>query len=70
MDTELDALKTSAKKAAHKAAETTGKFIGNKIADKIVKQKPVIDENSRNVEKIIIPPVKREEILNELRQVL
>ena len=28
------------------------------------------DENSRNVEEIIIPPEKREEIFNELRQVL
>ena len=32
--------------------------------------KPVIDENSRNAEEIIIPPEKREKILNELRQVL
>ena len=28
------------------------------------------DANSRNVEEIIIPPEKREEILNELRHVL
>ena len=27
-----------------------------------------MDENSRNVEEIIIPPEKREEILNELRK--
>ena len=38
--------------------------------DKIAKQKPVIDENSKNLEEIVIPPEKREEILNELRQVL
>ena len=31
--------------------------------------KPVSDENSRNVEEIIIPPEKREEILNQLREV-
>ena len=57
----------------HKAAEVTGKFLGNKIADtvtkssddKIVKQKSVIDEDSRNVEEIITPPEKREEILNK-----
>ena len=30
----------------------------------------VIDENLRNVEEIINLPEKREEILNELRQVL
>ena len=35
-----------------------------------MKIKPVIDENFRNVEEIIISPEKREEILNELRQVL
>ena len=28
------------------------------------------DENSRNVEEIVIPPEKRDEISNELRQIL
>ena len=66
MDTRLDALKTAFKKIVHK----TGEFLGNKIADavtelsdyKVVKQKPA--------EEIIILPEKREEILNELREVL
>ena len=57
-------------KVAHKAAEATGKFIGNKIANKIEKPKLLPDENSRNVEEVIIPPEQREKILNELRQVL
>ena len=57
------------KKVAHKAAEPTGQFIGNKIANKIVKPKPVLDMNSRNVKEMIIPPEKRGELLNELRQV-
>ena len=35
-----------------------------------MKPKPVPDENSRDVAEIVIPPEKREEILNELRQVL
>ena len=61
----LDALKSSSTKLVHKT-----QFIGNKIADEIVKPKPVLDENSRNTEEIIIPPEKREEILNKLRQVL
>ena len=52
-----NALKTASK---NEAAEATGEFIGNKIPDKIVKP----------VEEMIIPPEKREEILNELRQVL
>ena len=40
------------------------------MTDKIVKPKYVINENSRNVEELIAPPEKREEILNKLRQVL
>ena len=35
-----------------------------------MKTKPVIDENLRNVEEIIIPPEKREEIFNKFRQIL
>ena len=35
-----------------------------------MKPKPVADENSRNIEKIIIIPEKREAILNEWMQVL
>ena len=62
--------KNVSKKIVQKAVEPTSEFIGNKIADKIVKQKHVVDENPRNVEEIIIPPEKREEILNELRQLL
>ena len=69
LDTGLDSLKTASKKVVHKAAEAIGEFIGVKIADKIV-PKHVIDENPRNVEEIIIPPEKREKILNELRQIL
>ena len=67
--TGLDALKVAFKKEVHKVAEATGEFIGNKIADKIIKQKPVIDENSRNVEEIVTPQEKIQEIFNELRQV-
>ena len=78
LDTGLHSLKTASKTLINKAAEATGEFIGNKAADavaelnddKIVKTKHLIDENSRSVENIIIPPEKREEILNESRQVL
>ena len=35
-----------------------------------MKAKPVIDENSENVEEIIVAPEKWEKILNKLRQVL
>ena len=67
MDTGLDVLKPDSKKVVHKATEATCEFIGNKISYKIVKPKHVIDENPRNVEEIIIPSEKREEILNEVR---
>ena len=64
--TGLNAVKTASKKGAHKA----GEFIGNKIEDvvtksndnKIVKQEPV--------EEIIIPPEKKDESLDKLREVL
>ena len=68
--TGLDALKTISKTVINKAAEATGEFRGKKAADKIVKPEPVPDKNSKNVEEIIIPPEKREEVLNELRQEL
>ena len=70
LGTALDAVKTASKKVAHKA----GQFLGNKIADAVTKSsddkivKP--DENPRNIEKIIIPLEKRDEILNKLRKVL
>ena len=35
-----------------------------------MKRKSIVDENSRHVEDINIPPEKRQEILNELRQLL
>ena len=54
MNTGLYSLKTASKKVVHKAAEATDKFIGNKIVGKGVKTKPVMDENSRNVEETII----------------
>ena len=69
-DTGLHTLKNASKRVVYEAVEATGEFIGNKIPDKIVKQKAVIDENSRNIEEIIVPPEKREEILNELGQLL
>ena len=62
----LDVLKTTSRKLVHKAAEATGEFIRNKFADKTVKSA----ENLTDVEEIISPLEKREEKLNELKQVL
>ena len=59
MTTGLDLLKSASKKVVHKA----GEFLGNKIADAVTKSNGVKivkpDENTRNVEEIIIPPKKR-----------
>ena len=70
LQTGLVALKTATRRKAHKAAEATGEFIGNKIANRNVKPKLVPDENSRNIEEIIILAEQKAEILNELRQAL
>ena len=64
--TGVDAVKTVFKEVVHKTAKATGDLIGNKIDEKSVKPKPVIDENSKNIEEIVIPPKKRQEILNTL----
>ena len=64
--TGLDALKTGSKNVNYKTAEAAGRSIENKIFNKTLKPA----ENSRSIEEIIIPPEKREEILNELGQVL
>ena len=55
--TEIDAARPVSEKVVHKTAERTGDFIENKIAEN--KPKPMPDANSRNVEKISIPPEKR-----------
>ena len=68
--TGLDALKTASKKIVPKVAKATGESKGDQIANKIVKLKSVIGKYSRNVEKIVISPEKKEEILNELKQLL
>ena len=70
LDTGLDAVKTTFKSVVYKAVER----LGNYIADKVTKTsnddiaKP--DENLENVKEIIIPPEKRDEILNKLRKIL
>ena len=60
--TGLDALKTASTKFVHKAAEATVQLIRNKIAEKFVKPKHGSNENSRNVDEMVIPPEKREQL--------
>ena len=54
------------KKVVHKA----GEFTRNKIADAVTKPNNDNIEKQESVEKIIIPPQKRYEILSKLRRVL
>ena len=54
--TELDTAKTASKKVVHKTVKVTVEMKENKIAEKIVKQKPMSDLNSRKFEYVTIPP--------------
>ena len=58
----LDKGQDASKKVVHKA----GEFIGNKIADAVTKSNDNNIEKQKPLEEIIIPPEKREEILNKL----
>ena len=60
--------KIAGKKVLTKSAEATGDLIGPKIADKITSLK-VKDKSQKIIEEeeIIIPPQKRQQILNDLR---
>ena len=70
LDIGLDSLKIASKKKVHKEDE----YLENKISDAVTKShndKIVkTDENPTNVEEIITPLEKRDEILNKLRKVL
>ena len=63
--------KIAGKKIVQKSAEATGDLIGNKIVDKITslgKSKNKVKENETNEEEeMIIPPDKRQQIVNDLR---
>ena len=62
LNTGKDDSEIASKQVIRNEANATGKLIANKIAEKIIK--------SKDVEEIDIPTEKREETLNELRQVL
>ena len=66
-----ESVKIAGKRIVQKSAEATGDLIGNKIADKITslgksnnKEKETETDES---EDIIIPPKKRQQIINDLR---
>ena len=66
LDAGLGSLKTTSEKVVHKTSE----FLGNKIADALTNLYGNKFMKSKPVEEITIPLEKREETLNELRQVL
>ena len=49
-------------KIVHKTAEATGEMIGDTIADKTVKKNRLPAENSKNGERIVVPPKKTRKI--------
>ena len=53
-----------------KQVNKTGEFLGNKIADVVTNSYDKKKCENKPNEEVFIPPEKREEILNELRQVL
>ena len=63
LDTGLDYLKIASQKVVHKA----NKFLGNKITDAVTKSNDEkIVKNRTNVEEIVIPLEKIDEILHKL----
>ena len=48
----------------------TRKFLGHKIADGVTNSNNDNNKKQKTIKEIIIPPEKREEILNKLRKVL
>ena len=70
LGTRLDAAKSASRIEVHKA----GEFLGNKTANTATKSNDnrivELDENSRNVEEIIIPLEKRDKMLSKLRKLL
>ena len=59
--------KKASKKILTKSAEATVDLTGSKIADKITSFKSKPKEKIEEDEEMIIPPEKRQQILNDLR---
>ena len=60
------------KKVLHKSAEATGEMIGNKIPDRITrssrnKTQKEDDRIMEEIQELIIPPEKREQIIRDLK---
>ena len=65
--TGIDAAKAASKRVVQKTAEATGYLIRNKIASKItLLGKPKEKEKTKEMDKIYIPPEKRQQIIDDL----
>ena len=67
-----DFAKIAGKKVITKSAEATGDLIGNKIADRITKsarnkEQKELEIIMEEIQEIIIPPEKREQIIRDLK---
>ena len=72
LSTGKDLAKIAGKKVLTKSAEAIGDLIGNKIADRITKStrnkaQKEDDRIMEEMQEIIIPPEKREEIIRDLK---
>ena len=72
MDAGKDFAKIAGKKVLTKSAEATGDMIGNKIADRITKSsrnkaQKEDDRIMKEIQGLIIPPEKREQIIRDLK---
>ena len=72
MDAGKDFAKIAGKKVLTKSAEATGDLIGNKIADRITKsirnkEQKKDDRIMEEIQEILIPPEKREQIIRDLK---
>ena len=72
MDAGKDFAKIADKKVLHKSAEATGEMIGNKIPDRITrssrnKTQKEDDRIMEEIQELIIPPEKREQIIRDLK---
>ena len=66
--TGIDAAKTASKGIVQKTAEATGDLIGNRIADKINSLgKTKSKEKEHERQEMYIPPVKRQQVIDDLR---
>ena len=70
--TGMDAAKITSKRVVQKTAEATGDLIGNKIVDQMtsIGKSKEKEKSKEKPEEIYIPPEKRQQIIDDLKNVL